>query len=110
MKKLESAKHNKSAIEELHAYTLRLRAFKAKASLDKEIALANLKVFCARNEGIEGICTWKRKDILIKKFDEKLFAEDHPEIYRRYQRKIESKQTSTLVKRRSYKIKKSIKR
>ncbi len=109
IKKLDSATKSKNAIEELHAYTLRFRAYKAKASLDKEIALANLKVLCAKNEGIEGICTWKRKEISNKKFDVKLFIEQHPDIYNKFQRKIEARQTSTLEKRRSYKVKKSSK-
>jgi hypothetical protein len=107
IKKLDSATKSKSAIEELHAYTLRFRAYKVKASLDKEIALANLKALCAKNDGIEGICTWKRKETLDKKFDVKLFIEQHPDIYNKFQRKIEAKQTSTLKKSRAYKVKKS---
>lgn len=35
---------------------------------------------CGANEGIEGICTWKRAEQIDEKFDRKALTEAHPDI------------------------------
>lgn len=58
---------------------------KALSSWNLEISIAKLKVICGTNAGIEGICTWTRKYGDPKPvFNEKLFAEQNPELYMDY--------------------------
>jgi hypothetical protein len=58
---------------------------KALSSWTLEISIAKLKVICGTNAGIEAICTWTRKYGDPKPvFNEKLFAEQNPELYMDY--------------------------
>jgi hypothetical protein len=70
------------AVDELNDLDLRVRVLKAPFDWEVEYSEAHLKVACAENEGIEGVCTWKRADKLSsKKFDEGAFQKDNPNLY-----------------------------
>ena len=93
--------------EELHSLSLQMRAHEAKANLDKEIALAHLKKLCGKNAGIEAICSWKRQSVENSKFDKDGFAQKYPEIFKKFQKKIDSKESVSLSRRRTYKRKRT---
>jgi hypothetical protein len=52
----------------------------AYADWEMQLATANIKNLCGYNEGIEGICTWKRAEQIDEKFDRKALTEAHPDI------------------------------
>lgn len=67
----------------------------AVAEWDEEFAIAELKLACGRNEGIEDICTWKRKYVEKESFDEKSFKLNNPSKYQKY---LDKPTTSTYIK------------
>jgi hypothetical protein len=67
----------------------------AVAEWDEEFAVAELKLACGRNEGIEGVCTWKRKYVDKESFDEKAFKLAHPKKHQQY---LDQPKTTAYVK------------
>ncbi len=66
----------------------------AVAEWDEEFAVAELKIECGRNEGIEGVCTWKRKLVEKESFDVKTFKLENPAKYEKY---LEEAKTTTYI-------------
>ena len=64
----------------IHNLYLGVISMQAYADWEMQLASANIKNLCGSNEGIEGICTWKRAEQIDEKFDRKALAEAHPEI------------------------------
>jgi len=64
----------------IHNLYLGVISMQAYADWEMQLASANIKNLCGSNEGIEGICTWKRTEQIDEKFDRKALAEAHPEI------------------------------
>ena len=70
------------AVDDLNDLDLHVRVLKAPFDWDVEYSEAHLKVACGENEGIEGVCTWKRADKLSsKKFDEGAFQKENPDLF-----------------------------
>ena len=63
---------------------LQLTKEKALADWDRSIDEAKLKVACAENHELEGLCTWRREEKPEKKFDEKAFQLKHPDMFSDY--------------------------
>ena len=64
----------------IHNLYLGVISMQAYADWEKNLAEVQIKNLCGSNEGIEGICTWKRAEQIDEKFDRKALAEAHPEI------------------------------
>lgn len=86
----------------LHKPWLSLWGLLAKESWDKEVALANLKVICGLNSGIEDVCTWNRLEKKTEKFNKSAFKEAHPELYEKFQKEIQVKAALIVDKNVGY--------
>lgn len=75
---------NNQITSSLHNLYLGVLSMQAYADWELELASAQLKELCGDNEGIEGICTWKRAEYLDEKFDRKVFAEEYPDLYKEF--------------------------
>jgi hypothetical protein len=64
----------------IHNLYLGVISMQAYADWEKNLAEVQIKNLCGSNEGIEGICTWKRAEQIDEKFDRKALAEVHPEM------------------------------
>ena len=64
----------------IHNLYLGVISMQAYADWEMQLSSANIKNLCSSNEGIEGICTWKRAEQIDEKFDRKALAEVHPEM------------------------------
>ncbi len=64
----------------IHNLYLGVISMQAYADWEMQLASANIKNLCGYNEGIEGICTWKRAEQIDEKFDRKALTEAHPDI------------------------------
>ena len=54
------------------------------AEWEVEVAAARLRVLVGVNQGIEGICTWKRQDKVKKVFNQERFRDENFDIYKSY--------------------------
>ena len=54
------------------------------AEWEEEVAEARLRVLVGTNQGIEGICTWKRQDSEKKVFNQELFRDENFDMYKTY--------------------------
>jgi len=63
---------------------LQLTKEKALADWDNSIDEAKLKLACAENFGLEGLCTWRREEKTVEKFDEKAFQLEYPDMFSDY--------------------------
>ena len=63
---------------------LQLTKAKALADWDDSIYEAKLKLACAENFELEGLCTWRREEKLQDKFDEKAFQLEYPDMFSDY--------------------------
>ena len=61
---------------------LELTNLRGLAEWDQAVSQTNLKLAIGENEGIEGLCTWTRKETISTKFDSKKFEADNPDLYR----------------------------
>ena len=64
----------------IHNLYLGVISMQAYADWEMQLASAIIKNLCGANEGIEGICTWKRAEQIDEKFDRKALAEAHPDL------------------------------
>ena len=64
----------------IHNLYLGVISMQAYADWEMQLSSANIKNLCSSNEGIEGICTWKRAEQIDEKLDRKALAEAHPDI------------------------------
>jgi len=70
-------------IENLHTEYLDLIAKLANIRRDLIRYELDLRYVCGKNEGIEGVCTYKRE--IEKKFDKEAFKKDHPDIWSKFE-------------------------
>ena len=64
--------------------SLELTHLKAVAEWEADVLIAELQIATGLNDGISGISSWKRQDVLDKVFDEGLFAFENPELAHEY--------------------------
>lgn len=65
---------------ELHNKFLGIQSNLAFAEWEKELAVTHLKKMCGLSQGIQGICTWKRLEVVEEKLDEKALREKFPDL------------------------------
>jgi DNA-directed RNA polymerase subunit E'/Rpb7 len=65
----------------LNLSQLALTRLKSLAQWDFDLAEAELKILCANHEGIEGVCSWLRKEASTSKFDVDTFANENIELW-----------------------------
>ena len=58
------------------------------AKVDKEIAEAHLKVLCAENDGVQGVCKWSRETVR-EVIDAKALKSHHPNEYAQFESRRE---------------------
>lgn len=68
----------------LNEPNLRLTNIEGLAKWEQDIAIATLKVSTGEYDGIEDICTWKRKMTVTKKLNEGLLMAEKEELYKEY--------------------------
>lgn len=51
---------------------------------EETVSAGKLKVACGQAEGIDGVCTWKRSDVVREVFDLDSFVRAHPDLYTSY--------------------------
>jgi hypothetical protein len=64
--------------------TLELTNLRGLAEWSQTVSQTSLKLAIGEHEGIEGLCTWTRKESVSTKFDSKQFEAEHPELYREF--------------------------
>jgi hypothetical protein len=72
-----------SAID-LEEPILRLTQLEAIVDWDLKLSKAKLKIECGLNEGIEGVCTWKREATIKSSFDSNKLFESDFDLYSQY--------------------------
>ena len=70
---------------DVHEVYLNLLSFEKQAQVDMDIAEAHLKVLCAENDGIEGVCKWTRKSTVKKTLDKTALKSNHPKEYEEFE-------------------------
>jgi len=63
---------------------LELTHLRGLAEWSQTVSQTSLKLAIGEHEGIDGLCTWTRKESVSTKFDSKLFEAEHPELYREF--------------------------
>lgn len=86
---LEADSTVKSAIDSLSVPDLgepilALNRLSGLAEWDETVATAKLKLACGTAAGIDGVCTWKRLDVVREVFDLDSFVKAHPDLYTSY--------------------------
>jgi hypothetical protein len=64
--------------------TLELTNLRGLADWSQTVSQTSLKLAIGEHEGIEGLCTWTRKETTPMKFDSKTFEAENPELYREF--------------------------
>lgn len=77
----EPASATDSDIQEMHGLFLSMLELSHPLKLEILLRESALKSACAEYEKISGVCTWTRKRTIEKKFEEKQFQIDHPELW-----------------------------
>jgi hypothetical protein len=75
---------NKVSSMDLEEPSLRLTQLDAFVDWDLELSTAKLKIECGLNEGIEGVCTWKREATSKSSFDSNKLYEADYDLYIQY--------------------------
>lgn len=78
---LDRSSSDLNVIFELHEKHLGLLEIQKYAEWQSEIATANIKVITGQDEGIDGICSWKRNVVQKIEIDKEGFERDYPELY-----------------------------
>jgi hypothetical protein len=81
---------------ELHDLFLKVKSQMAYADWEKEISAVQIKILCGYAEGIEGICSWKRTNVVEVKLDEKALREAHPQLVEKFTSVAESTKAYAL--------------
>jgi len=63
---------------------LELTNLRGLAEWIQTVSQTSLKLAIGEHEGIDGLCTWTRKESVSTKFDSKHFEAEHPELYREF--------------------------
>ena len=92
---LENADHSLDTGFALHEKHLAVLEVLQYAEWRTEIANIKLRVITGENEGIEGICTWKREKIEKVTLDRKTLQEKYPDEYSSCV--VEGKETQALI-------------
>ena len=81
-KELINADFSMDTVFSLHEKHLGVKECKKYAEWKIEIAKTKLKVFTGENDGIEGICNWKRKNVEVVTLDKKRLETQHPDEFK----------------------------
>jgi hypothetical protein len=72
------------SVPDLGEPILALTRLSGLAKWDDTVSTAKLKLACGTAAGIDGVCTWKRLDVLREVFDLDSFVKAHPDLYTSY--------------------------
>lgn len=86
----------------LHMMYLELLQFDARYDLEHRVAEAQLKVLCGTAPGIEGLCTWNRRENAGVSFDKDAFKEQHPDLFAKYEKPATMTESHVLAKDLGY--------
>jgi len=86
----------------LHKLYLELLHFDARYDLEFRAAEAQLKVRCGTAPGIDGLCTWNRRENPGLSFDKDALKEQRPELYAEYEKPAVKSESYVLAKDRGY--------
>ena len=73
---------------DIHEVYLNLLSFAKQAQVDMDIAEAHLKVLCAENDGVQGVCKWSRETVK-EVIDAKALKSHHPNEYAQFESRRE---------------------
>lgn len=88
--------------DSLHELYLELLRFDALYDLEFKAAEAQLKLLCGTAPGIEGLCTWNRRENPGVSFDKDALKEQQPDLYAQYETPATTQESRVLVKDRGY--------
>ena len=88
--------------DRLHELYLELLRFDARYDLEFQAAEAQLKVLCGAAPGIEGLCTWNRRENAGVNFDKDALKEQQPNLYVQYEKPATTVESRVLVKDRGH--------
>lgn len=88
--------------DSLHELYLELLRFDALYDLNFKAAEAQLKLLCGTAPGIEGLCTWNRRENPGVSFDKDALKEQQPDLYAQYETPATTQESRVLVKDRGY--------
>jgi hypothetical protein len=86
----------------LHELYLELLHFDARYDLELRAAEAQLKVLCGTAPGIEGLCTWNRRENTGLSFDKDALRDQQPELYAEYEKPATTSESHVLAKDSGY--------
>lgn len=93
--KLEGADHSIETGFALHSLHLGVLEIQKYAEWESDLANQNLRALTGQNEGIEGICTWKREEKEVRVFDKDALQAEFPDAYNDCV--IEGNETEALI-------------
>ena len=64
----------------LKEFQVTLEPYEARAEWDKTLAEGVIKAVSGPTQGVDGVCTWNRRNEVKQKFDEQAFGAAHPEL------------------------------
>ena len=85
-----------SDLVNVHSVHVQLLSREARAQWVASLREALLKSILGVNEGFEGVCKWPRVEKLKTVFDEKALSIDHPDLFDKYLRQLESTQAIVI--------------
>lgn len=87
---------------ELHNQFLEIQSDLAFADWERELAIAHLKNLCGTAEGINGVCTWKRTEVVEDKLDERALKDNYADLYQQFTSIGEETKAYSLETRSAY--------
>lgn len=91
-----------SSPDNLHTLYLELLQFDARYDLEHKTAEAQLKVLCGNAPGIEGLCTWNRRENAGVNFDKDAFKQQNPDLFAQYEKPASMTESHVLAKDLGY--------
>jgi len=91
-----------SSIASKHEAYLSLLSDLAPLTLEKNKLNFSLRIACACNEEIEGVCTWKRERQYSTNFDKELFMANHPDLHDNYLKAVQPSIAQKIRRYRAY--------
>lgn len=79
LSKIESPGNMHNAAE-IHDAFLSVKSQLAFAEWETNVSLVQLRILCGTNDGIDGICSWKRTAYVDEKLDEKSLKDTYPDL------------------------------